>query len=224
MSTCIIACSMLKKELEYAISISGADYPVFWLSRSLHSSPSNLGKELQKKIFQCEKEYDRILLGYCLCGNALEGITSKRAVIIIPCFHDCIDMWLWDGRKNISKRDNKTLYFTPEWTIDNEFLGNEYIRTEKQYGHDVAVKMYSDILKNYENISYIETANSNDIEVKQILRDLSYKLNLNFITCKGSCNPLVKLISGDIDKGFHILYPGEIIKVTEILDKIVTKL
>ena len=41
-----------------------------------------------------EQDYDTILLGFCLCGNALHGVRAARARLIAPRFDDCIRMLL----------------------------------------------------------------------------------------------------------------------------------
>lgn len=66
----------------------------------LHNEPETLNKTLQDRLNAVEAEkYDVIVMGYGLCGKALEGIFAPAGLpVIIPRAHDCITLFL--GSRN----------------------------------------------------------------------------------------------------------------------------
>ncbi|NTV90100.1 MAG: DUF1638 domain-containing protein, partial [Clostridiales bacterium] len=89
--TVLIACSMLRSEIEKAMADSGLDVSVIWLEKGLHDKPEKLRAALQEQI-DGQQDKAVILLGYCLCGNAALGLQSEKATLVIPKFDDCIRM------------------------------------------------------------------------------------------------------------------------------------
>ena len=85
---------MLEDEIQRAVQRTGAQMPIVWVDAGLHEYPDRLREELQRQVARLEQDYDTILLGFCLCGNALHGVRAARARLIAPRFDDCIRMLL----------------------------------------------------------------------------------------------------------------------------------
>ena len=92
MAAVLLACQMLEDEIQRAVQRTGAQMPIVWVDAGLHEYPDRLREELQRQIALLEQDYDTILLGFCLCGNALHGVRAARARLIAPRFDDCIRM------------------------------------------------------------------------------------------------------------------------------------
>lgn len=62
----------------------------------LHNEPETLNRTLQERLDAVEAEkYDVIVMGYGLCGKALEGILAPVGLpVIVPRAHDCITLFL----------------------------------------------------------------------------------------------------------------------------------
>lgn len=60
-----------------------------------HNNPDKLNKELQERIDKSSKvkRYDKIILGYGLCGNSTVGLHSS-VPLILPRAHDCCMLFM----------------------------------------------------------------------------------------------------------------------------------
>ena len=65
-----------------------------------HNEPDKLRRDLQTAIDKANQyaEYDKIILAYGLCGNAVVGLHS-HIPLIIPRMHDCCAMFLGSRKK-----------------------------------------------------------------------------------------------------------------------------
>ena len=123
MSEILIACSMLEDEINLILQQENLRYPVLWMERGLHAAPIQLRSRLEAAIRECEREYDTILLGYCLCGGSLEGMMSTKATLAAMNCYDCVNMLM-----NDEGIDQHSLYFTAGWLRSEQFIGKEYER------------------------------------------------------------------------------------------------
>ena len=92
MAEVLLSCEMLEDEMQLALQRTGVQMPIVWLDAGLHEYPAKLRASLREKIAELEQSYDTILLGFCLCGNAMDGVGASRARLVVPRFDDCIRM------------------------------------------------------------------------------------------------------------------------------------
>lgn len=112
----IVACDILKKEIEYLV----ADDPDFvkkeYLEFSLHVYPDEMKSKIVEVIDDVKKDVDGILIGYAVC-QALENFTDE---LDIPAMMiegvDCIEAVLGpEEYKNEKKICTGTWFSTPGW-------------------------------------------------------------------------------------------------------------
>ena len=72
MAEVLLSCEMLEDEMQLALQRTGVQMPIVWLDAGLHEYPAKLRAALREKIAELEQSYDTILLGFCLCGNAMD--------------------------------------------------------------------------------------------------------------------------------------------------------
>ncbi|MEG2098236.1 MAG: DUF1638 domain-containing protein, partial [Pseudoflavonifractor sp.] len=156
MKKMIIACSMLENELTRAMEETGCQTPICWVERGLHDAPAKLRQELQSLVDQYGPEYDALLLCYGFCGGALDGIVSPHAQLVLPAFHDCIQMLLCrpDGA---DAKAIDALYFTESWTQSPRFIGNEYADYCARCGGEKAQRAYRLMLQEYHSMTLVDT-------------------------------------------------------------------
>ena len=71
----IIACRVLKNELEQEVKKSSHTIDFSYIEAGLHDRPLELREKLQSEINIANKEeYDYIIVGYGLCGRGTIGI------------------------------------------------------------------------------------------------------------------------------------------------------
>ncbi len=203
MSTVLIACSMLEDEIRQIMREEHLNYPVCWMDRGLHASPDYLRVELQTMILRYETEYDTILLGYCLCGNSLRGLSSS-SVLHVMDFYDCIHMLISD--RNVDKH---SLYFTAGWIRSDEFIDREYQYAAARYGKKKASLIYAKILKGYTHLTLIDTKSYPLSEFIPQAEAATQRLHLCYRLTNGSTDILRSLLTCTANRHILRISPGK---------------
>ena len=86
MKTAILACKTLRYEVEKACKDNDIDYPIYWIESGLHNYPEKLHNNLQEELDKLQG-FDRVIMTFGLCGNALLGIKSNNLELIIDMYH-----------------------------------------------------------------------------------------------------------------------------------------
>ncbi len=92
----IIACGVLRIDLEEAIRELGLQVSFQFLPGGLHARPHELHRRLQGAIDETSalSTVDRIAVGYGVCGLGSVDIHSRDVPLVIPRVHDCIALFL----------------------------------------------------------------------------------------------------------------------------------
>jgi len=114
----VIACGVLKLDLRQTAQKLGINADFKFLESSLHDTPEKLKSELQQAIDAIEPEkYDRIVVGYGICGQGTDGIVAGKLPLVIPQMHDCISLFLGSAAKYKEQFEKYpgTYYFIAGW-------------------------------------------------------------------------------------------------------------
>lgn len=134
MGELLIACGMLRDELELAMARTGRAPETVWLDKGLHDSPGILRAAVQEEIDRREGTCRLILLGMAYCGGALDGVGSRTAAVAVPRFDDCVRLLLALEPENRHLGDSRSLYFTRQWMISDRYIVREMERYRRIYG------------------------------------------------------------------------------------------
>ncbi|MCL2890318.1 MAG: DUF1638 domain-containing protein [Methanomassiliicoccaceae archaeon] len=113
----IVACEILKDEIEHLTK----DDPDFvhreYLEFALHEDSKNMKRLLIEKVNALEGKVDAVLLGYAIC-QSLENVTAEMKVpTVMIQGADCIDALLGREEYNREKKICATTWFmSPGWT------------------------------------------------------------------------------------------------------------
>jgi hypothetical protein len=204
----LITCKALKHILEPLLDIQ---IEKVILEIGLHLNPDRLRDRLIEEVAMIEGEDVDIILGYGLCGRALEGVFSMKSRLILPRVDDCVGAIL-GSRKNHQKvlADHPGSYFLdPEW-VDTELdifaqcqKGLERIPVTRR---PEIIKL---VLKHYSKLAFLgekQIAGRRGCQCQK----LAANHDLNFITIKPDLSLLKSLVDGFwSEKDFIILPPGE---------------
>lgn len=86
-----------------------------------HLVPEKLRARLMEEIAAIEEEGAYILLGYGLCGRALEGVVSARSTLVLPRVDDCVGALLGSRSRHkelVKKRPG--CYFLEQHWLETE--------------------------------------------------------------------------------------------------------
>jgi len=151
----IIACKVLQSALEEMLSERLRKRAQF-MDYGLHRVPARLNQTLQSAIDAIEIP-GRIVLGYGLCGNGLDGITAGRHTLIIPKVDDCIALLLGSRHSYLREMEKApgTYYLTKGWLESGSDPLKEYREYTEQYGAEEAAWIMDQQYRNYERLVFI---------------------------------------------------------------------
>ena len=97
-----IACEVLARPLYLSAARSPHIVDIQLFRRGLHNNPADLRSRLQAAVDEASArtlpdgrcEYDYIVMGYGLCGQATAGLTARGIPVVVPRAHDCITLFL----------------------------------------------------------------------------------------------------------------------------------
>lgn len=97
-----IACEVLARPLYLSAARSPHIVDIQLFRRGLHNNPSDLRARLQAAVDEASvrtfadgrREYDAVVMGYGLCGQATAGLRASTIPVVIPRAHDCITLFL----------------------------------------------------------------------------------------------------------------------------------
>ncbi|MDD4296743.1 MAG: DUF1638 domain-containing protein [Ruminiclostridium sp.] len=226
----LICCEVFRQEICKELSESlNAVFPVFTEIMS-HNYPDLLRKQIQQEIDRTGPvNFDYVLLGYGLCGNAINGIYARAVPIVIPRAHDCCTILLG------SKEAYQT-YFSHrpscQWTSggniksgdislrDNELhsfhdLKISYKDLIEKYGEDNAIYIIESLTpkdSSENQMVFIQTPPYDELNYKEIVEKEAEKKGCQFELIEGNTRLLRMLINGKwpeeeflvIPPGFHV--------------------
>lgn len=152
--TWVVACRVFAPELQYL----GVDHGrVTYLDQGLHRTPHRLRRELEGVLAGLEREQRprRLVLVYGYCGGGLEGISGRRAELVVPLAHDCIPLLLGGSCPYLGQ--GGIFYLSAGWIDYGRTPLTEYRRTAQRWGEEDALWVAHQIMKGYDRVALIES-------------------------------------------------------------------
>lgn len=203
----LIVCRALAHMLE---PLADTEMEIRVLDIGLHVDPWKLKERLLKEVADMEEKDTDILLGYGLCGRALEGVVSTISTLVLPRVDDCVGALLGSRQrhKDLLKR-NPGCYFLEQYWFETELnvfaeimRGLERIPPEKR---ERVVKL---MLKHYNAIALLDSGNLSP-ENESLCLAYSRQYDMQLIRLKTETGLLTRLIKGPCSKEeFLVLPPG----------------
>ena len=214
---CVIACAVLAVDMKHSAKKLGLDIDYKFLEAGLHNSPKLLKEKLQTAIDEVSASnlYDRIIIGYGICGKGTIGIQARNIPLTIPKVHDCIAMFL--GGDQAYKRQFKkypgTYYLSAGWCEEKTDpvsqrkqwanFGEQKLNFNDlvdEYGKEAAEKTF-DFLnswqKNYQRAAFIETGAKQSSKYEKFAMEMAEEYNWKYDKIKGSQALIKKMITAD---------------------------
>ncbi|HCX65830.1 MAG TPA: hypothetical protein DHN33_11555 [Eubacteriaceae bacterium] len=207
MGDLIVACEILKDELEKARKDVGNEDPVIWMDSLLHMEPNRLREALQEVIDEHHQKADHILLAYGNCGGGLVGLEAKETTLVIPKTADCISLLLHKDKEVDHLRKN-TYFLTKGWLRCEKNLISEYEHSLEKYGEEKAKQIFKVMLNHYENLMLIDTGAYDVKKYRKIAENIADKLEMNVTFKKGTPFILQKILDKQWGPDFTQISPG----------------
>jgi len=240
----LICCDVF---LRYACSIISTSPHIVdadFIPMLAHTKPDELRAELQERINTGAKvrRYDKILLGYGLCGNVASGLTCEIPMVI-PRVHDCCAVFMGSKERFLEEFKNSlsmrwcTCGYYERGHLDEKYGADaidfnatyktnpEYLQLLEQYGEDNAEYVWETLHPK------IETDEAAYIKIDGFEYSGSYEgftaglagSNVKARVVKGSTAYLDSLINGPWDETNFLHVPvGKKIAPVYDMDEVLT--
>ena len=220
MKRILFGCGIVQKELEDAVKRYGIDdLDIFWFEGGLHNNPQTLRDALQEKI-DATTDYDEIILGYGLCGNALLGISATNCDILYPKTDDCISALMCENCRMSELRRNS--FFTSRgWLSENaeDQYTADYNRMVEKFDEETAKELMDDIYAAYKNLVYMQTEEVISEEDMAKAKEKASVMGLELVFEPATITLYEKLIRGDETyEGVKRLRKGEMLAVKDFMN------
>ena len=178
---------------------------------SLHLNPDNLRSRLIQEVAAIEETGWDILLGYGLCGRALEGVYSEKSRLILPRVDDCVGAVLGSRsrHKSILDKNAGCFFLEPSWIGTDVDIFTQCFKGLDRIPQEYRNEIVEMALKHYSMLALIHHGLDSNSEITCNCRTLAERHHLKFVQYHSDLTLLQALINGpwSSDK-FVIIEPG----------------
>lgn len=206
MSTLLLACEVMREEI-LRIPAPEAMRRKF-LPMGLHAQPARLRLAIAEVLEQ-SRDFEQIVLGFGLCGNALDGLSSPRAPLVVPRVHDCIPLLAghpatYEG----AALELGIFYLSGGWLEGERTLASEHRRTARRFGEERALRVFRTMLSGYNGFVFIQTDHPRLEERQRDAHALADLAELPLDVLKGRRERLERLVNGPWDSLEFLHFPA----------------
>ncbi len=162
----IVACNVIKREIDKLLPNFPEVSQIIYLDGALHIDSANLKEAVKASVVAMEHTVDVVFLGYGYC-QSLKGIEEEFEIpVVLPQVDDCISLLLTPERyAEEIRREAGTWFITPGWAeINTEMIikGLQLDRVVK-YGKD-PMDMAKRLFTHYRRGLIVDTGVEDDID------------------------------------------------------------
>jgi hypothetical protein len=155
----VIACDMIKRELDKILKDSPEITDILYLEAALHVYPQRMKETIKERIDSMKGSVDAIFLGYGIC-QSLKGIEAECDIpVVMPQVDDCISILFTPDRyaEEIAKEVG-TWFMTPGWAEVGADMVIKELRLDRaiRYGKD-PIDMAKRLFTHYKRGLFIDT-------------------------------------------------------------------
>ena len=202
----VIACGVMSIDIGRVAREMDLEIGTTYLEGGLHDNPTKLRTQLQTAIDEVSASgrWDRIAVGYGICGRGSVGIKARQIPLAIPRVHDCISLFLGgnvDYQREF-KRFPGTYYISAGWYEEKTeplsqkrayaWMGDRRVYFDelvKKYGEAHARETF-DFLnswkRNYQRAAFIDTGTGDSSVYARYAQDMAAKYGWQYEKLDGS--------------------------------------
>jgi hypothetical protein len=232
-----ICCDVFARLACHAAAASPGIVDVAFLPMLSHTEPKKLHEDIQALIDGVDRDiYERIVLGFGLCGNATAYLTAALP-LTLPRIHDCCTMYMGSRERfrevfgeNLSMRWCSCGYYERchmenYWGQDDNYrLKPEYLQLQEKYGEENADYVWEAMHPPMEtsNGAYIQLDGFEQAGGLEYFSEEMERLGKGLIVTKGSTDWFFRLVNGPWDEqDFLTIQPGQWIKPVYDMEEVV---
>jgi hypothetical protein len=160
----VVACDMMKLELDKLLSKIPGITEIIYLESALHCRPKKMKETIMENMVSIKERVDVIFLGYGYC-QSLKGIEEEIDIpVVMPQMDDCLQIFMTPQKYGEEiRKEVGTWFMTPGWAevgVEMIIKENNLDRVVK-YGKD-PLEMAKRLFTHYRRVLYIDTGVGND--------------------------------------------------------------
>ena len=203
----LIACPAVLGELaDGALS----DVDCRHLEARLHVSPERLKAALRAAVADADQPGATIVVGYGLCSNAVLGLKTRHATLVVPRVDDCIAMMLGSNAAFAaeSAKAPGTYYVAKAYLEECDTILTEHENLIEKRGPQRAEKMMRLLLANYTRIALIDTGRYDLAPYRARVAEFAERFDLAVEEVPGTTRILDELVAGEWGGDFVVAPAG----------------
>lgn len=222
----VIACDVLKDEIDYLTSGSDHIVSIQYLPMGLHDQPSLLLNELQGWLAVAENDpkAEAVVLIFGLCGNGTVGLSPRRVDLVLPRAHDCVTLYMGSAERYAAyqKAHPDAYYFTPGWMRGKRTPGPERLeelrrdlssRFDDPDDVEFLIETEKEQLARHGRAAYVDLGLPNRADYPEKAQSCAHWLGWKYDSLEGDPTLLIDTLAGNWDVSRHlIVHPGESIQ------------
>jgi len=203
----LIACPAVLGELAEG-AIEGVDCQK--LEAQLHVRPERLKEALRAAVADADKPGATIVLGYGMCSNAVLGLKTEHATLVVPRVDDCIAMMLGSNAAFAAQSEKAcgTYYLAKAYLEECDTILSEHEKLIEKRGVERAEQMMRLLLAHYTRVVLIDTGRYDLEPYRARVAEFADRFDLAVEDVPGTTRILDALVEGDWGDDFLVAPPG----------------
>jgi len=203
----LIACPAVLGELAEGAT-DGVDCGT--LDAQLHLSPERLKEGLRAAVAEADKPGATIVLGFGLCSNAVIGLKTEHATMVVPKVDDCIAMLLGSNEAFAEQCEKaRGTYFVSKAYLDEcDTILSDHDKLVEKRGPERAEELMRLLLQHYTRIVVIDTGRHDLGPYRERVAEFAERFDLTVEDVPGTTRILDALVGDDWGDDFVVAPPG----------------
>ncbi len=193
MSTFLLACGSLRRELAEVLSRHEWLVEVEYLPPDLHMSPDRLAAAVDTRLDQVRGTYQRVVLIYGNCAPRLDEVLERHGAERLPGEH-CFEIFGGDEFMPMLREEPGTYFLT-------DFLCHNFQRVVTGLGLDRFPSLKQTYFRNYTRAVYLDTGTYGGLETKA--REIAGYLGLPLVISRVGITGLERRLCMVMDRTAH---------------------
>jgi hypothetical protein len=180
------------------------------LEAQLHINPERLKAAMRAAVADADKPGVTIVLGYGLCSNAVLGLKTEHATLVVPRVDDCIAMMLGSNEAFAaeSAKARGSYYVAKAYLDECDTIMSEHEKLVEKRGVERAERMMRLLLEHYTRIVLINTGRYEVETSRARITPFAETFGLEIEEVAGTTRILDALVEGGWDDDFVVAPPG----------------
>ena len=180
------------------------------LEAQLHLSPERLREALRAVVADADKPGATIVLGYGLCSNAVLGLKTEHATLVVPRVDDCIAMMLGSNEAFAAQSEiaRGTYYVSKAYLDECDTIFSEHEKLVEKRGVERAEQMMRLLLEHYTRVVLIDTGRHDLDPYRARIAEFAERFDLAVEDVPGTTRIVDALVEGGWGDDFVVAPPG----------------